>query len=74
MTGVYDVLSNDPTWDRANQIIQLFDNAPVVEESPNDPLTLENELKSPWDRMTLEGWGEEGPYKAYGPELLEKGE
>lgn len=41
VTGVYDVLSNDPTWKRADQIIQLFDNAPVVEESPNEPLTLE---------------------------------
>lgn len=41
VTGVYDVLSNDPTWERANQIIQLFDNAPVVEEPPNAPLALE---------------------------------
>lgn len=41
VTGVYDVLSNDTTWERADQIIQLFDNAPIVEESPNEPLTLE---------------------------------
>ena len=25
----------------------------------------ENELKNPWDRITLEGWDEGYPYKAY---------
>lgn len=28
---VYELLSDDPTWDRANQIIDSFDNAPAVE-------------------------------------------
>ena len=31
MDGVYSLLSDDPTWDRANQIIDLFDAAPVAE-------------------------------------------
>lgn len=30
---VYDLLSDDPTWDRANQIIESFDSAPAVEVS-----------------------------------------
>ena len=29
--GVYELLSGDTTWDRANQIIDLFDGATVVE-------------------------------------------
>lgn len=44
MEIVYGVLSSDETNDRANQIIDAFDNAPQVEvkELPvNDPLTLE---------------------------------
>lgn len=28
---VYELLSDDPTWDRANQIIESFDSAPAVE-------------------------------------------
>lgn len=28
---VYDLLNDDPTWDRANQIIESFDSAPAVE-------------------------------------------
>lgn len=28
---VYELLSDDPTWDRANQIIESYDSAPVVE-------------------------------------------
>ena len=28
---VYDLLNDDPTWDRANQIIESFDGAPAVE-------------------------------------------
>ena len=30
---VYDLLNDDPTWDRANQIIESFDSAPAVEVS-----------------------------------------
>lgn len=44
MNGVYALLSGDPTSDRANQIIDLFDLAPAVDamvEPPNAPLTLE---------------------------------
>ncbi len=28
---VYDLLNDDPTWDRANQIVESFDSAPAVE-------------------------------------------
>lgn len=45
MEIVYGILSGDETNDRANQIIDAFDNAPQVEvkEPPvNDPLTLED--------------------------------
>lgn len=44
MEIVYGILSSDETNDRANQIIDAFDNIPQVEvkELPvNDPLTLE---------------------------------
>lgn len=44
MEIVYGILSSDETNDRANQIIDAFDDAPQVEvkELPvNDPLTLE---------------------------------
>ena len=44
MEIVYGVLSSDETNDRANQIIDAFDNAPQVETEDllaNDPLTLE---------------------------------
>lgn len=44
MEIVYGILSNDETNDRANQIIDAFDNAPQVETEDllaNDPLTLE---------------------------------
>lgn len=44
MELVYSLLSSDGTNDRANQIIDAFDMAPVVEAEllpPNDPLTLE---------------------------------
>ena len=41
MDGVYSLLSDDPTWDRANQIIDLFDAAPVAESESNEPLTLD---------------------------------
>lgn len=44
MRAVYDLLSDDVTNDRANQVIGLFDAAPVIEAEPipsNDPLTLE---------------------------------
>lgn len=39
--GVYDLLADDPTWDRANQIIDAFDMAPTVEA---EPLPLNNQL------------------------------
>lgn len=41
---VYNLLQDDMTNDRANQIIDAFDLAPAVEivpPAPNDPLTLE---------------------------------
>lgn len=41
---VYDLLRDDGTNDRANQIIDAFDSAPEVEAEPlrrNAPLTLE---------------------------------
>lgn len=44
MRAVYDLLSDDATNDRANQIIGLFDAASVIEAEPissNDPLTLD---------------------------------
>ena len=40
MQGVYDLLEDDPTNERANAIIELFDSAPVV-TLPNEPLTLD---------------------------------
>ncbi len=51
MDGVYSLLSDDPTWDRANQIIDLFDAAPVAESESNKPLTLD-ELRE----MDLKEW------------------
>lgn len=44
MNGVYALLSSDPTSDRANQIMDLFDLAPAVEatmEPSNDPLAVD---------------------------------
>ena len=44
MELVYDLLHDDGTNDRANQIIAMFDSVPEVEVEPlppNDPLTLE---------------------------------
>ena len=44
MEAVYNLLSDDSSNDRANQVIDLFDAAPAVEAEPapsNDPLTLE---------------------------------
>jgi len=44
MEGVYSLLNDDPTWNRANAIIDLFDSAPAVEAIPvseNAPLTLD---------------------------------
>lgn len=44
MELVYELLHDDGTNDRANQIIAAFDSAPEVEAEPlqpNDPLTLE---------------------------------
>lgn len=34
MNGVYALLNSDPTNDRANQIISLFDGAPEVDAEP----------------------------------------
>lgn len=58
MEIVYGILSGDETNDRANQIIDAFDMAPVVEAEPllpNDPLTLDELLKMDgkkvWVRM-----------------------
>lgn len=44
MEAVYNLLSDDSSNDRANQVIDLFDAAPAVKAEPspsNDPLTLE---------------------------------
>ena len=44
MEAVYNLLSDDSSNDRANQVIDLFDAAPAVEAEPapsNDPLPLE---------------------------------
>ena len=44
MEAVYNLLSDDSSKDRANQVIDLFDAAPAVKAEPspsNDPLTLE---------------------------------
>lgn len=44
LEAVYNLLSDDSSNDRANQVIDLFDAAPAVEAEPtppNDPLTLE---------------------------------
>ena len=40
MQGVYDLLEDDPINERANAIIELFDNAPTIPNSRNEPLTL----------------------------------
>lgn len=43
MEAVYNLLPDDSSNDRANQVIDLFDAAPAVEAEPappNDPLTL----------------------------------
>lgn len=40
MQGVYGLLEDDPTNERANAIIELFDSAPAV-TLPNEPLTCE---------------------------------
>lgn len=93
MQGVYDLLEDDHTNERANAIIELFDSAPAV-TTPNEPLTLgqlremdgkpvyvvsaigecpawyivdfeENELRNPWDSISLESWDEGYPYTAY---------
>jgi len=48
MELVYGLLHSDGTNDRANQIIDAFDSAPVVEAEPlppNAPLTLEELLE-----------------------------
>lgn len=41
MEGVYDILEDDPTNDRANAIIELFDSAPSVQQTGSKPLTCE---------------------------------
>lgn len=40
MEEVYKLLADDPDNSRANEIIDLFDNAPEF-NPPNDPLTLD---------------------------------
>lgn len=49
MSGVYALLGSDPTCDRANQVIDLFDHAPAVEATTaaqtDDPLTVDNLLE-----------------------------
>ncbi len=30
INGIYGLCGNDPTWERANAIIDLFDSAPVI--------------------------------------------
>ena len=39
--GVYGILSDDPDWNRANAIIDLFDSAPAAENGRDVPLTLD---------------------------------
>lgn len=44
MRAVYDLMSSDDTNDRANQIIELFDAAPVINAEPapsSEPLAIE---------------------------------
>ena len=43
MEGVYSLLNDDPTWNRANAIIDLFDSAPAVEAIP-----VSENAPSPW--------------------------
>lgn len=50
--GVYDLLADDPTWDRANQIIDLFLSAPEVETVPVDDITIDH---TKLDRSRWEG-------------------
>lgn len=52
--GVYDLLADDPTWDRANQIIDLFLSAPEVETVPVDDITIDH---TKLDRSRWEGCG-----------------
>ncbi len=58
MNGVYALLSSDPTSDRANQIIDLFDLAPAVEataEPSNAPLTLDELRKMAGEPVWIAG-------------------
>ena len=60
MELVYDLLRDDGTNDRANQIIAAFDSAPEVEAEPlqpNDPLTLEELREMDGEPVWLRGTG-----------------
>lgn len=56
MELVYDLLRDDGTNDRANQIIAAFDSVPEVEAEPlppNDPLTLEELQEMAWSQSPV---------------------
>ena len=57
MQTVYDLLSDDATNDRANQIIEAFDAAPCVVAEvlpPNEPLSLEQLLEMEGEPVWVE--------------------
>lgn len=61
MEAVYNLLSDDSSNDRANQVIDLFDAAPTVEAEPapsSEPLAIE-ELKKMAGKPVYDFLGDE---------------
>ena len=54
MEGVYDLLEDDPTNERANAIIELFDKAPSVTIPENEPLTQTDLDKMDYDKVWID--------------------
>lgn len=61
MEEVYKLLADDPDNSRANEIIDLFDDAPEF-NPPNEPLTLEQAKKEKYIWFEpLKDWGKVTP-------------
>lgn len=59
MKHVYELLADDPDNYRANEIIDLFDNAPEF-NPPNEPLTIEQLREMDGEPVwfdTIKRWG-----------------
>ncbi len=59
MKRVYELLADDPDNYRANEIIDLFDNAPEF-NPPNEPLTIEQLREMDGEPVwfdTIKRWG-----------------